>query len=264
MKKRNVALIITSGLILACIPAIAFLSESNAERPSFSAQITTEYSYIKPAITTEHVETTAAPVEPATQKAGEIPVYTEFVTACSTEAPVEPKTAPTRTRKIEPSTQAPIKELANEKPKAKAQKKETTKAVVSPKTTESRKNKTVTKETDSSTEPVKTECDHKWVWETKTVLHDAVTHEEPVYSDPYYEYIRHDWIKCGNCHELFSTVEQYESHPCWPECSSSHPTTYEEILHPAEIIDYETVVDTAAYDEEVNDYQYCSICGKKK
>ena len=117
MKKRNVALIITSGLILAIIPAIAFLSESNAERPNY--QIPTEYSYIKPAITTEHVETTAAPVEPATQKADEIPVYTEFVTACSTEAPVEPKTAPTRTRKIEPSTQAPIKELANEKPKAK-------------------------------------------------------------------------------------------------------------------------------------------------
>ena len=113
-------------------------------------------------------------------------------------------------------------------------------------------------------------CSHKWVWATKekTIHHDAVTHQEPVYdyTDGHYEYVEHEWIQCNTCVSLFSTMAEYKSHACFPGCTYSTTTTYDEKYYPPKIVDYKTVVDQKAYDEyvEVNDYQYCSLCGKKK
>ena len=112
-------------------------------------------------------------------------------------------------------------------------------------------------------------CSHNWVWKTKTktIHHDAVTHEEPVYdySDGHYEYIEHEWVKCSGCGKLFASLSEFKKHACYPSPYSSE-TTYDEVYYPPKVIDYKTVVDQKAYDEyvEVNDYQYCSLCGKKK
>ena len=116
----------------------------------------------------------------------------------------------------------------------------------------------------------KTECKHTWVWKTttKTIHHDVVTHQEPVYDydDGHFEYVEHEWVQCNHCLSKFKTHADYKAHPCYPQCTWSTIYTSDETYYPPEIIDYKTVVDKKAYDEEVeeNDYQYCSICGKIK
>ena len=115
-----------------------------------------------------------------------------------------------------------------------------------------------------------TECNHTWVWKTKiqTIHHDAETHQEPVYDydDGHFEYVEHEWVQCNHCLSKFKTHADYKAHPCYPQCTWSTIYTSDETYYPPQIIDYKTVLDKKAYDEEVeeNDYQYCSICGRKK
>ena len=116
----------------------------------------------------------------------------------------------------------------------------------------------------------KTECKHTWVWKTttKTIHHDAVTHQEPVYdySDGHFEYVEYEWIQCNCCLSKFKTHAEYQQHSCYPQCSWSTVYTSDETYYPPKIIGYETIIDKKAYDEEIEeqDYQYCSKCGKQK
>lgn len=185
--------------------------------------------------------------------------------------PSKPKEIVTTEKKqTEKTTEAPKKTedpKTPETPKTEATK--TTEAPKTSKTTETPKTPDVKQPEVKTTEAPK-ECSHKWVWatKTKTIHHDAVTHQEPVYdyNDGHYEYVEHKWIQCNTCMKLLSTMAEYEDHPCYPGCTWSSTTTYDEKYYPPKIIDYRTVVDQKAYDEyvEEKDYQYCSICGEKK
>ena len=149
--------------------------------------------------------------------------------------------------------------------------------------TESTTEKTTKTTTESTTEGT-TSHTHTWVWktQTETIHHEAVTHEVPVYdydwSDPdicgvvwngevvtgypIYE----DKIKCGICMNYYDTFEEFESGCGHRGSWCSEPVLVNVIPAEKIIVDYETIVDQEAYDEEVevNDYQYCSECGQRK
>ena len=111
-------------------------------------------------------------------------------------------------------------------------------------------------------------CNHKWVWKTKTkiVHHDAVTttRQKCVKAD-WTEYIYVEKVQCGACKKYYDSVADYQNKDhCYGSWGIKDVLDHT-IEHPAE---YETITETVepAWDEEVevNDYQYCSICGKKR
>jgi len=73
--------------------------------------------------------------------------------------------------------------------------------------------------------------------------------------------------RCNNCGATYNTASELAAHAT-PECShgnwSSVQVIDHYIHHEPELMWSEEIVDKEAYDEEVNDYQYCSKCGKKK
>ena len=134
--------------------------------------------------------------------------------------------------------------------------------------------KTDTKKTDTtktekpSTDTEKKECSHKWVWKTKTkiVHHDAVTdtYQQPV-KGAWTEYIYVKKYHCAVCKKYYNSYEDYHNNDTCYGSYSEQDVLDHTIEHPAK---YETITEIVepAWDEEVevNDYQYCSICGKKK
>lgn len=113
---------------------------------------------------------------------------------------------------------------------------------------------------------------HTWVNHTKIVHHDAQYEDQEVtkYKQEYHLYCN----TCGaDITNIGSTAHDEASgtmrvnggtdeNPWWIEttrCSGSHgswiPTSYTEV---------EKVKVKDAYDEEVTDYQYCSVCGQRK
>ena len=149
--------------------------------------------------------------------------------------------------------------------------------------TESTTEKSTKTTTESTTEGT-TSHTHTWVWKThtETIHHDAETHQEPVYdydwSDPEIRDVKfngewivgypiyEDKIKCGICMNYYDTFEEFESGCGHRGSWCSEPVLVNVIPAEKVIVDYETIVDQEAYDEEieVKDYQYCSECGKRK
>ena len=166
--------------------------------------------------------------------------------------------------------------------------KETTTEAATSKTTEKITEKTTEKATSeaSTTSTSTTTHTHVWVWKThkETVHHDAETHQEPVYdydwSDPNLVgvYFNGEWIDGYPIYEdkiidskghIFDTPEDYDKARAegWATGTTCCMPVLVNVI-PAEkvIVDYETIVDQEAYDEEieVKDYEYCSECGKRK
>ena len=112
------------------------------------------------------------------------------------------------------------------------------------------------------------ECQHEWVWATKTVIehHDMVWHEEPKWGSSWKEPVKITVINCSVCGNDYSDITDFEENDhCYGSYSLQERVDHY-IEHPAEIIGYTEVIDQEAYDEEktVNDYEYCSKCGKRK
>lgn len=108
-----------------------------------------------------------------------------------------------------------------------------------------------------------TACSHNWVWATKTVHHDAVTKQEPYYGEEWDEPVYRDVIQCIGCGRQYNSVDEYinnDEHSNWTTVQVVDH--YEH--HDPDILGYDTVVVKEAYDETVNDYQYCSKCGARK
>ena len=104
---------------------------------------------------------------------------------------------------------------------------------------------------------------HNWVWATKTVHHDAVTKQEPYYGEEWDEPVYKTVVQCSTCGKQYSSAEEYaayDEHNGWG--TAQVVDHYEH--HDPDILGYDTVVVKEAYDEEVNDYQYCSKCGARK
>ena len=109
-----------------------------------------------------------------------------------------------------------------------------------------------------------TECQHNWVWATKTVHHDAVTHVEDHWEPAWDEPIYRQGTRCSACGTVYNSYEDFRAQD---SCGGAYSHTdvldhYEH--HDAELLWSETITDKEAWDEEVNDYQYCSKCGARK
>lgn len=110
-----------------------------------------------------------------------------------------------------------------------------------------------------------TACVHNWVWATKTVHHDAVYKSEPKYGEEWDEPVYRDAVQCLECGGIYNSVQDYYN----SDTCGSRNTTSTQVIdhyehHDAEIICYHDVLVSEAYDEEGNDYQYCSKCGARK
>ncbi|MBP3718840.1 MAG: hypothetical protein J6I58_04900 [Eubacterium sp.] len=122
------------------------------------------------------------------------------------------------------------------------------------------------KPSDTANEPtVKTAtCEHNWVWATKTVHHEATT-ETYVICDAWDEEITESHTFCNGC-GLDFTANGYSNDQMGEHCINegasyrSGTAVVGYIHHDAE---YGTDT-TPAWDEVVNDYQYCSKCGTRK
>ena len=128
--------------------------------------------------------------------------------------------------------------------------------------------------TEKTTEPkaeTTPECNHTWVWATKTetIHHDAVIKEGywHVIAEAYEKPISVEKIKCGHCKKLYDDYDDYRLHDdCygsygWVTVDSGNTVHIDE---EKEWIEPETIQE--AYDETVtmNDYQYCPKCNKRK
>lgn len=139
-----------------------------------------------------------------------------------------------------------------------------------------------TEKSDTSTTPAH---EHNWVPITKTVHHEAVTHEEPVYEEkwvvdkPAWEetvVASKAYLQCNNCGYTSTDEEDMLLHIVGKHMNDERssysviPAQYQTIYHDAEG-HYEkvqtgtkTVVDKQAYDETVTTGYKCSICGATK
>ena len=126
--------------------------------------------------------------------------------------------------------------------------------------------KTSEKTTEKTTEAPK--CSHNWVWathtETKTI--PAVTHDVPVYDDGWDEGVTVQKVYCSECEGLYDTSEDYYKYDKCHGSSGLITVIDHYIHHEPELLFYDTIVDEPAHEETitVKDYQYCSICGKRK
>ncbi len=179
---------------------------------------------------------------------------TEAKKSGGSENPTEAKKETTTEAKQESTTAAPKKENTTEAPKQEN-------------TTEAKKQDTTEAPKQDTTEAPKS-CSHNWVWKThtETIHHDAVTHVEEAWSDPWDEDIYVEKTKCNGCGQLYNSGAELRANDTCG-CNYYNVQVYDHTEHhPAELIESHTVVDQEAYDEyvEVKDYQYCSKCGEKK
>lgn len=112
----------------------------------------------------------------------------------------------------------------------------------------------------------KTSCDHEWVWATKTVHHDAVTHTEYIWSEEYENPVMVNKIHCSGCGRNFDDFDDFNTNdPCHTLTGYGSMMVvdhYETV--PARLLDSYVVIDKEAFDVEVNDYEYCAKCGIRK
>lgn len=145
------------------------------------------------------------------------------------------------------------------------------------KTPDTRSTSEDTKQTDTGTTPTH---EHKWEPITKTVHHEAITHEEPVYEEkwvvdkPAWEetkVVSNSYYKCNHCGWTTTDVDEMGYHVAVEGYSYSFiPEQVQTIYHDAEghtkkvQTGTKTVVDKPAYDEVVTTGYKCSICGATK
>lgn len=134
-----------------------------------------------------------------------------------------------------------------------------------------------TEKSDTSTTPAH---EHNWVAITKTVHHDAVTHEEPVYEEKWVEdkpaweetkVVSNSYYKCNQCgftttnedEMIIHITDEYHSYAFIPE---QDQTIYHDAEGHTEKVQTgtKTVVYKQAYDETVTTGYKCSICGATK
>ncbi|MBP3806861.1 MAG: hypothetical protein ILA13_00435 [Eubacterium sp.] len=127
-------------------------------------------------------------------------------------------------------------------------------------------NKTKSNENDTTNSATQTSttCEHNWVWATKTVHHDQETHTEYAYSQPWDEPVYVTKVRCCICNRYFNDYDDYCVNDSCDGSFSYDPVFDHYIHHDAEVIGSRTFIDKDAYDEVVNDYQYCSKCGVRK
>ena len=138
-----------------------------------------------------------------------------------------------------------------------------------------------TKQTDTDTTPAH---EHNWVAITKTVHHEAVTHEKPVYEEKWVEdkpaweetVVKTGYFKCNNCGYTSTDQEDMVNHILDKHMNderssySAVPDQSQTVYHDAAghyekvQIGTKTVVDKQAYDENVTTGYKCSICGATK
>ncbi len=176
----------------------------------------------------------------------------------ATEAPKQEKTTEKATAapKQESTTAAPKQEKTTEKAtEAPKQEKTTEKTTEAPKK-ESTTEKPTEKATEKTTEAAKT-CNHNWVWKTHT---ETVHHSEQyLISEAYDEPVYVQKIECFGCHKIYGSVSEFDSND---KCHASYGNVA--VLDHYKHHDAEYGVDEWDTYEEVNDYQYCSICGQRK
>jgi len=172
----------------------------------------------------------------------------------ATEAPKQEKTtekateAPKQEKTTEKATEAPKKESTTTAPK---QEKTTEKATEAPK-----QEKTTEKATEKATEAAKT-CNHNWVWKTHT---ETVHHSEQyLMAEAYDKPIYVQKIKCGGCGKIYNSIPEFDAND---NCHVSYGNVA--VLDHYEHHDAEYGTEEWDTYEEVNDYQYCSICGQRK
>ena len=286
MKKYNVKNIIKVTVVCTMLTVCGTACQKEKTEAK-ETTVVTEATIVRETTATEEV-TTAVVTEAVTE------AYTETITALMTEADTEEVSTEAKeekTTEAKPGTtqkkadNSKTTSVTTEPTKTDTTKTETTKTetkVDPPKTEETKKTdttKTDTKKTDTqktdtkktekpSTDTEKKECSHKWVWKTKTkiVHHDAVTdtYKQPI-KGAWTEYIYVKKYHCAVCKKYYNSYEDYHNNDTCYGSYSEQDVLDHTIEHPAK---YETITEVIepAWDEEVevNDYQYCSICGKKK
>lgn len=114
--------------------------------------------------------------------------------------------------------------------------------------------------TGSSNNPTHT---HSYKPIYKTVHHDAVTHTEQVQvgSDPIYQTVSH--VVCRGCGQQDPSAEHLNRHMENGENATTY-TTYEDVITGyTPVYENRTIVEKAAYDEQVKEYEICS-CGARR
>lgn len=205
---------------------------------------------------------------------GDLGQRTEVITQHTTEAPVQSTTEALKYPSTERNVQQPTEENITEKSI------ETNNADTPKENHPEKKIESFQKQPEQSanilnTEPVTQEpvCDHRWVWatHTETVHHDAV-YEDYLVCEEYDENIYETHVFCNNCGldltvnfggSSSSEAADHMHNICGGCGYHSGRAVVGTIHHEAE---YGTICTALAYDEyiEVNDYEYCSICGEKK
>ena len=117
------------------------------------------------------------------------------------------------------------------------------------------------KKKDSSSSS-STACSHNWVWATKTVHHDAVTKLDGPFREEYDVPVYRNVVQCLGCGKQYDTVSEWEKNDPHGGYTTTQIIDHYETRYDDNV--YKTVVVKEAYDETVNDYQYCSKCGARK
>lgn len=196
------------------------------------------------------------------------------------EDPVEVTTQAKQPEKIDkekPTTEAITEAKIEARTEAKIQNKmeaktQNTSEVKQPATEAPSQNKTeaTTQTVVENTAPAP--CNHNWIWKThtETIHHDA-EYTEYLLCEAYDEPITESHSFCNNCNadltSLYGGAVTEGGINHMTECNGcgyhSGDTVVGYIHHDAE---YGSYCSAAPYDEyvEVNDYQYCSICGERR
>lgn len=179
------------------------------------------------------------------------------------------KEKPTTEAVTESKTEARTEAEIQNKPEAKTQ---NTPEVKQPVTEAISQNKTeaTTQTVVENTAPAP--CNHNWVWKThtETIHHDA-EYTEYLLCEAYDEPITESHSFCNNCNadltSLYGGAVTEAGINHMTECNGcgyhSGDAVVGYIHHDAE---YGSYCSVAPFDEyvEVNDYQYCSICGERR
>lgn len=263
-------------IILCTCLSIALLSTYGCSSSQDSSNTSTEAS-MTDATKSDVTDNTSEKVVEDTEKVSE-----EVVSEDTTENASEDTTTETVAKGDDKKTEATTEGKTESKKENKTentQQQNTTQATQNTTQESSQKpsnnqkpSNSASQNSSSQTTQQNTEHQHVWVDHKKTVHHDAQYEDQEVtkYKQEYHLYCN----TCGaDITNIGSTAHDEASgtmrvnggtdeNPWWIEttrCSGSHgswiPTSYTEV---------EKVKVKDAYDEEVTDYQYCSVCGQRK
>ena len=197
------------------------------------------------------------------------------------EDPVEVTTQakqPEKVDKEKPKTEAVTEAKTEERTEAKIQNKTKAKTQNTPEVKQPATEAPSQNKTEATTQTVventaSAPCNHNWIWKThtETIHHDA-EYTEYLVCEAYDENVYESHTFCNNCNLdmtiNFSGASSSEAadhmlNVCGGCGYHSGQAVVGTIHHDAE---YGSYCSVAPYDEyvEVNDYQYCSICGERR